>query len=299
MATTINETNIYDRGMLIVLNETGYSGYKKLSKEEIQEAGLPEEIVRGVHNLFEKSYKEKLDNITLFDNKTRAYVKDRSVPFHKIKSVYFLGYDRIDMIEQYIEERKIQREELVNELVEDYDNAVQSFAKKYPKYYRKAMDKYPTKDKFKRKFSFDYSFIQIAAPSKNSKLTPEQYRRAKEQFTQTIEAVKKDVVNTIYTDLLELTGRLKRQSKDGKMSQRTFNSLNEYFAKIEEVYSEFVDRKDMTEAINKVKQSVLGKSADMLRDNDGQRNKFHKAIAALTKEIKALPDVELKRAIDF
>jgi hypothetical protein len=294
----INETNIYEKGMLIVLNEKGYSGRMKLSQEEIKEAGLPSDIVRAVHDLFDRGFKEKLDAIGLFDNNTRSYVKSFSVAF-PIKAVYFLRYDHIDRIVEYIESRKALRVEMVEDLVENYDQAITEFAEKFPKYYRKAQHKYPSKRDFASRFSFDYQFVQVAPPSENTKLTSDQYRRAQTQFTETINAVKKDVVNTIYTELAELTIRLKRQSKDGKMNQRTFNSLSEYFTKINDIYSEFVDRQDLVEAINKIKTQVLGASADMLRDNDGQRKKFHKAISESLSEMQALPDIELKRALEF
>jgi len=294
----INETNIYDKGMLIVLNERGYSGYMKMTEEEIKEAGLPKEIVRGVHDIFEKAFKEKLDAISLHDNRTRAHVKNQSVPF-PIKAVYFLRYEQIEAIVEYVESRKAQRAEMVEDLVNNYETAIRNFAEKYPKYYAKARNKYLSTRNFANRFSFDYQFVQVAPPSEGTRLSGDQYRRAQLQFKETIEAVKKDVVNTIYTELAELTLRLKRQSKDGKMNQRTFNSLNEYFSKIDEVYTEFVDRQDLTEAINKIKKQVLGVSADMLRDNDIERKKFHKAITNLTDEMKVLPDVELKRAIEF
>jgi septal ring factor EnvC (AmiA/AmiB activator) len=83
------------------------------------------------------------------------------------------------------------------------------------------------------------------------------------------------------------------------MNQRTFNNLQKFLEQVDSTYSGFIDRADLQATLKKVKAGIKGMSADMLRDNEAQRAKFHKAISALTAEIKALPDVETRRAIDF
>ena len=45
--------------------------------------------------------------------------------------------------------------------------------------------------------------------------------------------------------------------------------------------------------------NVLGIDAESLRNSESAKQKFGKEIAAIAKEIKALPDIPLKRAIDF
>jgi hypothetical protein len=296
MSTTINENNIFEKGMLISLNMGGYAGRKKLSEDQLKD--LPKEIVRGVHDLFEKSFKEKLDGIGKYDGVTRNYVKEMSVPF-PIDGIYFLSYDKIDFIIEYLDERKKSRVDLVKEVLEDYETAKESFAKKYPDYYSRAQGKYLDKSQLANRFYFEYQFLKISAPDKNPLISSEQYKKEMEKFRQTITAMKQEVVGIIYQSLSDLTLRLKRQSKDGKMNQRTFNNLQKFLEQVDSTYSGFIDRADLQATLKKVKAGIKGMSADMLRDNEAQRAKFHKAISALTAEIKALPDVETRRAIDF
>lgn len=293
---TVNENNIFEKGMLINLSMGSFSGRKKLDQDQLE--NLPKEIVRGVHDLFEHAFKEKLEAISKHDAETRGKVKSLSVPF-PIDGIYFLSYNRIETVIDYLDGRKKSRRELVEEVLANYEEAKNSFAKKYPAYYAKAQYKYPTKAKLAGRFYFEYQFLKISAPDKNPMISPEQYKREMEKFRETITNMKQEVVGIIYQELSDLTNRLKHQSKDGKMNQRTFNNLHKFFEQIDSTYSEFIDRQDLQETINKVKAGIKGMSADMLRDNDAQRAKFHKAISALTAEIQALPDVETKRAIDF
>ena len=294
----LNENNIFEKGMLISLNLCSYAGRKKLDQDQLKD--LPKEIVRGVHNLFETAFKEKLDAISSHDTETRAELRsiEKSVPF-PINGICFIPYEKIEMVIEYLDERKISRQKLVEDVLANYSSAKQTFADKYPEYYAKAQHKYLSKEKLAQKFYFQYQFLKISAPDKNPMISPEQYKREMEKFRQTIQAMKQEVVGIIYQSLSELTNRLKKQSKDGKMNQRTFNNLHKFLEQVDDTYASFVDRKDLQDTLKKVKAEIKGMSADMLRDNDAQRAKFHKAISSLTKEIEALPDVEAKRAIDF
>lgn len=133
----------------------------------------------------------------------------------------------------------------------------------------------------------------------NSLISPEMYQTEMRKFRETIEEMKREVVGTIYQELLETTARLKKQCTDGKPSQRTLNSLNEYLVRIDEVYAGFVDREDLVTAIQKVKAQVLGITAEELRDSDKTRESFRKSISAVMSEIQNLPDIPLKRSIEF
>lgn len=293
----INESNLFQKGMLISLNLGGYSGRKKLKKEQMGD--LPTEIVRGVHDLFNKEFKKLLVEISAHDQETRRIVKHQSVPF-PLDGVYFICSDRLEKVIEELESRKAERAELIEKAVENYEEAIETFAKDYPEYYKNAKSKYLSKEQFTERFYCKYQFLRISAPSEeDSIISPEMYKREIEKFRETINEMKNDVVSTIYQELLESTVRLKKQCTDGKPSQRTINTMNEFLKKIDEIYSEFVDRKDLSNAIKAVKKQMLGITADELRDVDASREKFRKEISSLVNEIKNLPDIPLKRAIEF
>ena len=293
----INETNIYQKGMLVNLHQGNYAGRKKLSKDQLGD--LPQEIVRGVHDLFEKEFKKLLQDISAFDRDTRHLVKYRSVPF-PIDGVYFVANDKIENIIDELESRKELRLELIEKAVDNYEAAIETFATAYPDYYRHARGKYLSKGEFQSRFYCKYQFLKISAPDKaDALISPELYKKEMAKFAETIAEMKRDVVETIYQELLEATVRLKNQCDNNTINQRTFNTLNEFLVRIDDVYADFVDRGDLIEAIKKIKVQMLGVNAEDLRDSEDSKKQFRENIGAIINEIQALPDVQLKRAIDF
>lgn len=287
---SINSENIFTNGALIQIRTSIYIGRKKMSFDQME--GLPTEIVRGVHDLFEKGFKEKLEAVRSYDLDTRRHI-DRpaySVPF-PINGVYFVPNNKIDEVYAYLDSRKQGREELIQDVLDNYEAAINSFADKYPDYYARARYKYPTVSQLRSKYNYSYGTFFISPVAAN--------KRSKEEFDQTIKEMRQDVINTIYSELIDRTNTLKRQSSEGKMNQRTFNNLSKFLEEINSVYSQFVDRDDLKNMIAKVKAETLGITAEDLRDNNSQREKFHKAMTKLTNEIQALPDVEMKRSLDF
>lgn len=294
----INEKNIFEYGMLINLQLGTFQGRVKLSPEQIEEKNLPSSIVRGIHDIFDKNYKKILQEIFTFDNKVRWDVRHRSIPF-PINGVYFVASQNIENVVAVIEERQREREELVNNAVAEYDKAIKEFAENYPEYYEHAKSKYLSKKQFAERFYFKYQFIKVSTPTKDSFISPEMYKAEMKKFKETIGDMKQEVLGIIGSTLLEMTARLKSQCADGKPNQRTFNNLNEFLARIDNVYSDFIDRDDLKKTIKKIKAQVLGVDAGSLRDSEDFKKKFGKEIGALAKEINALPDIPLKRAIDF
>lgn len=290
----INEGNIFQKGMLIAVKARTYTGRKKLTEEQLKD--LPTEIVRGVHDLFDKDFKVKLQEVSSLDNKARGIVKRKSVPF-PIDGVYFVPFSKIDEIVQLLEEKKTQKQEMVNELLEGYEEAIKVFSVKYPEYYRETS--YPSKVVLASEFSFGYQFIKINAPDKNPLISPEQYKKEIEKFKESIEEMKKDVVGIIYQNLLEVTEKLKKQCAGDKLNPRTFGSLSKFMNLIDEVYADFVDREDLNKAIKNIKAQVLGVTADSIGDSKDAKSKFEKQLKAITSELRALPDIPLKRAIEF
>jgi hypothetical protein len=295
----IDERNIYEKGMLISLSIGAYPGRMKLSKEQLKD--LPTEIVRGVHDIFDNSYKELLQAIEKYDRETRWEVKRRSVPF-PIDGVWFVSSSTIGEIIKLLDERREERKKLIDKAADEYENAIAIFADKYPDFHRHALQKrrYISKERFLSRFYFTYQFIKIAAPDKDNKfISPEMYRTEMKKFKDTIEEMKREVLGVIYSALLESATRLKKQCKDGKPNQRTLDTLNTFLSRVDEVYSDFIDRNDVKDAISKIKKQVLGVDAESLRSDESFKKKFGKAITTIVNEIQALPDMPLTRAIDF
>jgi hypothetical protein len=292
----ITESNIYEKGVLISLHMGGYAGRKKMDKEQLKDQ--PTEIVRGVHDLFDKDFKELLQRIWGFDSEVRSTIKNKAVPF-PVDGIYFLKMENLGEAITFLDEQKIKRTELIKEAVAAYDGAIKQFKEKYPAFYKAAQGKYITKDDFESRFHFGYQLMRIAPPDKNNMISPEIYKQEISKFKENVEAMKKDVLATIAQTLLETTKRLKEQCSDGKPNQRTLNNLNKFLSQVDEVYSEFIDREDIKSVITNIRASVLGIDANALREGDDFKREFKNAISKVADEIKALPDIPLKRSIEF
>jgi hypothetical protein len=295
---TINEKNFYEKGMLLVFKAGSYSGAKRMSKDQLEEKEFPTEIVRGVFDLFDKEYKKKIQAVNKLATDMRSHIKDKSVPF-PIDGVYFIMADKLEEIMKEIEIKVLEKEKIVQDLANDYEQAIERYKKKYPKYYTLGHAKYPSKKEFTKRFYWDHQLIQINAPSKNSFISPEMYKKELQKFKETIDSIKQEVTATIYEELLIFTKRLRSQCKDKTPNQRTLNNLNKFLEKVDGTYSEFIDRKDIQKILKDIKQEVLGVSAKELRNTEDLKKDFRKSMGKVLKSIKALPDIPKKRALDF
>ena len=291
----ITVNNIYSKGVLVALRMGAYEGRKKLSKEQL--SSLPTEIVRGVHDLFTKEFKDQLRKIGNIDMLIRGSVKIRTVPF-PIDSVYFLPNDKIEEIVNMIEDKRKVRQELIEEAVDAYENAIQKFALEYPDFYNRAKDSYPSKSQFRNRFYLKYQFVKIAPPDDDGKLSPEIYKKEMAKFKESVEEMKKEVLSIVASTLLETTEKLKKQC-DGKLNQKTFNSLNKFFDQIDNTYADFIENKDLKAVIDNLKKNVLGVDAESLRKSSDFKKEFKEMISGVAESLKAIPDVPLKRALDF
>jgi hypothetical protein len=125
------------------------------------------------------------------------------------------------------------------------------------------------------------------------------YKKEMDKFKETVNSMKNEVISIVAQTLLEATQRLQKQCEDNKPNQRTLNNLNKFLEQIEVVYSDFIDRADIKSVIEKVQKSVLGVDADSLREAVNFKELFQKEMEEAAKTIVALPDLPLKRALDF
>ncbi len=297
MNENITSENIFEKGMLISLTMGGFDGRMKLSEEQLKD--FPTEIVRGVHDIFEKEFKNLLKEINSHDLYTRTKIGEMSIPF-PIHGIYFMLSKQIEKTLEFLKIQESERNALIQNATDNYDNGIVKFAEQYPEYYRHAKGKYPTKTQFKERFYLRYQIFTITQPEKAlSLISPDIYLNELNKFKTDVSTMKQDVVNIIYTELIDRIKTLQKQCTDGKPSQKTFNKMNKILAQIDEVYSDFVDRQDIKDMIAKIKTLVTGVTADDIRSSEEFKKEFKNSMAKAFEEIKNLPDAELTRSLDF
>ena len=293
----ITEKNIFEKGILLQLTIGDYNSHQKMSKEQLKE--LPTEIVRGSYQLFDKDFKGTLDKIWNYGNQTRMEMGKLSVPFF-IHGFDFIPTTNVAKAIEIMEDRKIVRDSMVDSAAEDYEDAKAIFEERYPDYYNAAKDRYPSKNEFKNKFYMKYRLFQINTPNAESGMvSPEAYKQEMRKFKESIDEMKADVVSAIYTELVEKTKAIQSQCEKGKPNQRTLDNLNQFFQRMDDVYADFIDRKDIKDVANKIRAQLLGLDAKSLKDSSLAKDEFKRELAKATEQLKALPDIKLKRALDF
>ena len=297
MEQKITSENIFEKGMLINLSMGGFDGRVKLSKEQLKD--FPTEIVRGVHDIFESEFKKLIKEIGKHDGITRWEIKYMSIPF-PIDGIYFILSKQIEKAIEFLKKRENERKELIQNAIDNYDNAIVKFSEQYPEYYLHAKGKYPSKERLRERFYFKYQLFAITTPEKTlGEVSSDLYTEELDKFRKDVSTMKQEVVNIIYTELCDRIKMLQKQCSDGKPSQKTFNKMTRVLGQIDEIYSDFIDRQDIKDVVEKVKRLVSGVTADNLRDSESFKNEFKTSMAKTFEEIKNLPDTELTRSLEF
>lgn len=297
MEQKITSENIFEKGMLINLSMGGFDGRVKLSKEQLKD--FPTEIVRGVHDIFESEFKKLIKEIGKHDGITRWGIKDKCILF-PIDGIYFILSKQIEKAIEFLKRRENERIELIQNAIDNYDNAILKFAEQYPEYYIHAKGKYPSKERLRERFYFKYQLFAITTPEKTlGEVSSDLYTEELNKFRKDVSTMKQEVVNIIYTELCNRIKMLQKQCSDGKPSQKTFNKMTRVLAQIDEIYSDFIDRQDIKDIVAKVKRLVNGVTADNIRDSESFKKEFKSSMAKTFEEIKNLPDTELTRSLDF
>ena len=299
MTAKVNADNLFHQGICVSLSHGFYQASYRLPKEKFESLPVEEqEMVRGTFDGLLKKDKKLIKEIISYDNKTLNTVKGNTI-FFPIRGVVFVTANKVDWLNEYIEKRTgEERQELIQKAADNYESAIKAFEEKIPTLYEIIKDKYPSKERFINRFYFRFNIFQVSIPDDSMEFVSDSMKRsAIEKMKSTVNDMKRNICNTIYTEVLEATKKIEDRASNGKSNQATFNKLQKIFETVENVYGEFVDRKDIKEMIEKVKVSVDGVNAKELRDNDSFRKDFGKEIKAVVKEVESLPNVELTRAL--
>ena len=299
---SITAENIFEKGVLVNVKISAFTGRAKLSSKQIEEKDLPTEIVRGVVDLYSGEMRNLLKRIEEHDNKTRNIVWTMSIPF-PIDGIYFVSAKNLNLLSERLNVRKEEREKLIEEAAEYIEQGIKEYSERFPEFYEENLKKgkYLNKERFKSKFNFKFNYFQISVPNENSAnfITSEIFNEEMKKFKNEINEMKAEVVNIIHAELLTKAKRLLEQSTTTKPNQKTLNTLNEFFDKISNVYSDFIDRKDLEDIIKKFKETVSGVNADDIRTDGTFKKSFAAKIKEVANTLEIMPNVKLQRAIEF
>lgn len=261
----------------------------KLGKE------VPKAIVRAMHDLVDD--RTLLKDMATIRRMAKGLLQRNSIPF-PIDGVWFVPKEKIVMLDEEFEKFKDEHAVRLGKFMDDYGKLKRDFKKKYPTYYNE--EKYPSKKKLRDKFRFDWQFFQIGLPDKGAKiLSAKMYKRETEKFSGMVKQMEEMTISMVGNMLFRRIKKLSGQCETGKINAGTFNSVDRFLHRWDDLWKDHVDEKKLTLIMAQLKREMKKASVDRLKDNESFREAVNSQLETTMEKIKAIPNFTLKRKLDI
>jgi hypothetical protein len=287
------DSSIFQQGCLVQLKIYGPGFTGKLSDELLADSHLPVEITRAMQDRLDRSLLKERQTLK---SKIKTFIENNSIA-HPIPGLTFVPKTKIRMVDEKLKELREQDKDIIDRFLIEYPRLQMEFELKYPEYYNPKH--YPPAIELRQKFEFEWRFFQLSIPENSGILTPEIYEAEKEKFQKEMEQWRRMILNEVGNALMTRLDSLIQQEQKGTMNAGTMNAVNTFLEKFDNLWDGFVFSEEMRKLVKDLKQYAGTVERDRIKDNPVMQ----KDIAAKAKELSAklenVPDVNLKRAIDF
>ena len=287
------DSSIFQQGCLVQLKIYGPGFTGKLSDELLADSHLPVEITRAMQDRLDRSLLKERQTLK---SKIKTFIENNSIA-HPIPGLTFVPKAKIQMVDEKLKELREQDKDIIDRFLIEYPRLQMEFELKYPEYYNPKH--YPPTIDLRQKFEFEWRFFQLSIPENSGILTPEIYEAEKEKFQKEMEQWRRMVLNEVGSALMTRLDSLIQQEQKGTMNAGTMNAVNPFLEKFDNLWDGFVFSEEMRKLVGDLKQYAGTVERDRIKDNPVMQ----KDIAAKAKELSAklenVPDVNLRRAIDF
>ena len=280
-------------GMLCQLKIGRWGASIRLRKDKLGR-DLPPEIVRGMQDLVEDKTLLK-DQLTI-KRTALGLLKRSSMPF-PVDGIHWVPKHKIVELDEAFTQLQNEYGAGTDKLIANIGKLKRRFQRKYPKFYNEA--NYPTPDELRGKYYFYWRFFQFDLPDKEAGiLTPDMYKREKAKFDAMAKEMNEMAINVIGNALLKRIERLQAQCEGDKINAGTVSSVERFLEKWEDLWKENVDSEKFNGIMTSLRLQMKKTSADRLKSNEDFRNKAAKKFEKIVKQIKKVPDFQLKRKLD-
>jgi hypothetical protein len=287
------DSSIFQQGCLVQLKIYGPGFTGKLSDELLADSHLPVEITRAMQDRLDRSLLKERQTLK---SKIKTFIENNSIA-HPIPGLTFVPKTKIRMVDERLKELREQDKDIIDRFLIEYPRLQMEFELKYPEYYNPKH--YPPAIELRQKFEFEWRFFQLSIPENSGILTPEIYEAEKEKFQKEMEQWRRMILNEVGSALMTRLDSLIQQEQKGTMNAGTMNAVNTFLEKFDNLWDGFVFSEEMRKLVKDLKQYAGTVERDRIKDNPVMQ----KNIAAKAKELSAklenVPDVNLRRAIDF
>ena len=295
-AKKIDQVNVFSKGVLVYIDIRVPGMYSKLPEEHL--SGISEEMRKLIRATYDKlEDKSLIHAMNSLRGRAKSYVNGISIPF----PVYGLSFIRKqDIQECHIRLNSIEQQikEAFEDFCEVYPDLEKQFSQDHPELYDPA--KYPTVAYLKSHFRCKHSFRQFTVPDQEmSLLSPEIYQEEMQKFKDEMQEVKDMTLDVCKKEMVKKIDSLKKQCADDTINTATVNAVNDFLEKFDNLYSDFIDEKQIKKLISDVKEYMSGTEADYLRADDSFRKLVGDKMSEVSNSLQAIPDKKAKRRIEL
>jgi hypothetical protein len=296
METTIKQkidSNVFEQGCLIQLKIFGPGFTGKLSDEVLADSQLPLEITRAMQDRIDRTM---LRERQALKSRVKNYIDNNSIT-HPIPGLTFVPKAKIKELDDKLKEFREDDRNQVDQFLIEYPRLQREFELKYPEYYDPKH--YPSVAKLRDKFQFEWRFLQLSLPENSGILTPEIYEAERDKFQQEMEQWRTMILNEVAGAFMIRLDSLVQQEEKGTMNAGTMNAINTFLKKFDSLWDGFVFSEEMKKLVMELKQYAGTVERDRIKDNPIMQRDIAAKAKELAAKLESVPDVTLKRAIDF
>ena len=282
-ANDIQAVNIFDKGCLVILSISTWSGSVRINKNITTAKMGTEQAKASKYLLPEKALAE----VGKVSGECRNWLRSISLPF-PIKGACFVPFELIERIDNRLKDLEIAFMEKVNDFCGNYAEYRETVRPSLESAGLFNDDDYPAN--IKDKFAFSWKFITMSAPGTNTLLNPDFVAREQAKFMDTMEQAQKIGVEALrleFTTMINNAVDRLTDNSDGKkkiFKNATIDNFTEFFETFK-ARNCFNDG-ELSALVEKAESVLQGVNPDTLRKDDMFKAQIATKLTVLQDEVQ-------------
>lgn len=290
-AKVVDLKDIFQRGLLVDFKWSSWFAQVKLNDL----GDLDPEVVKATQSLLTKDDRLLLKDIQSVIRDQYVFIRAHSLDF-PIRGLQFVPIGIIGKLNDRFEENKKRFDELVELLLDRYDELRSNFKKEKPKYFKEY--KYPSKAALEKKFRFEWRYIRLDPPDKSvgSLVSPDFVKEEERKFKATIDEMGEMLKSSVAKLLLEKIDNLRNRCYDENVHGKTVTAIRRALDSFQQVFDDFIISKDLKQCLKEVRDYVGDDKEDIARmkEDDIFRNEVAEKMGEAMDTIISVTGSEYK-----
>lgn len=283
--------NVFNKACLIQLKTSCWQGSRMLEPGVMERIGNSNWL-RGRKYLVSP---DLLNPIRAVISRARKDLSRHALPF-PIEGLTLVPKERINVIEEVLENHRRDFNQCVDQFIEGYQDALEEGRTHLGEHFNEG--DYPAD--IWNKFSFAWQYLTIETPGKYAVLSPEIYEREKKKFEQLMEETRELAISALRTEFADCVSHLvERLTGSSDDKPKVFK--NSMVEKIQSFLSSFNERNifqddQLAELVEQARALLSGVTPEELRGNEWLKRRIQAGMSQVKAELdQALTDVPRRK----